>query len=470
MTSRTLSAGRALLLGFLTLAALCGGLLGWGAFASLSGAVIAVGEVEVKGGVSAVEHVDGGTVAGILARDGDRVAKGAVLVRIDGALLRSEASVLEAELFDLVARRNRLEAEFEAADAIAWDAALEAAADADPAIAAAVDGHRRLFEARRATRDGLASRIRERIGQTRRQIAGLEAQERAIARQIGLIAEELRVQHKLRDSGLALRSTILEFEREMASLEGRAGEIAALIAAAQGRIAEFETQLLQVESRRIEDAESEAREVQARETAVRERLAGLDTRLGRLDVRAPVAGIVHDLAVSAAGEVLQPGEPVARVVPDAAEFTARVRLDPVHVDQVRPGQDALLRFPAFSARNTPEYDGTVARVSADALRDERTGLSWYEVDLAIGTPARPDPDAGPGAWLAAAKAATARLLGSDPGGLPSPGRARDLSPEAALALAPGMPVEAHLRTGDRTPLSYLVKPLADYLQRSMREE
>ena len=150
MSDRTFSVRRGLVLGFITLAILCGGLFGWGVFASLSGAVIATGRVEAEGGDRAVEHVDGGTVAEILARDGDRVATGAVLVRIDGALLVSEAAVLEAELFDLVARRNRLEAEFEDADAIVWDRALAAAADTSPAVRAAVEGHRRLFDARRA--------------------------------------------------------------------------------------------------------------------------------------------------------------------------------------------------------------------------------------------------------------------------------------------------------------------------------
>ena len=202
MSDRTFSTRRGLVLGFVSLAILCGGLFGWGAFASLSGAVIAVGRVEAEGGDRAVEHVDGGTVAAILVRDGDRVAAGEVLVRINGALLRSEASVLEAELFDLVARRNRLEAEFRDAEAIAWDAMLAEAAETDPAVRAAVEGHRRLFEARRATRAGFVAQLRERIEQTRRQISGFEAQRRALTRQLALLDEELQAQRSLLDKGL----------------------------------------------------------------------------------------------------------------------------------------------------------------------------------------------------------------------------------------------------------------------------
>ena len=463
---RTFSVRRGLVLGFVSLAILCGGLFGWGAFASLSGAVIAVGRVEAEGGDRAVEHVDGGTVAAILARDGDRVAEGGVLVRIDGALLASEASVLEAELFDLVARRNRLEAEFRGADAVAWDPALVDAARTDPAVRAAVEGHRRLFEARRVTRAGFVVQLRERIGQTRRQIAGFEAQGRALKRRIELVTEELEAQRSLLDKGLTRKPVVLDLERGAAALEGEAGEIAARVAAAHGRIAELETQILQLDSQRIEEAETETREVQARENAVRERLSGLRVRLGRLEVRAPVAGVVHDLAVSAVGEVLQPGEPVAKVVPEEARFIVRAQLEPIHIDQVWPGQDAVLRFSAFSMGTTPEYGGTVTRVSADAMTDARSGLSWYEVELAIGRPVEPDTQTGPGAWMASAEAALVRWLGEGEGeDRPARGTAA-----APLALAPGMPVEAYLRTGERSPLSYLVKPLTDYFKRSLREE
>ena len=433
LSPRTLSVRRGLLLGLGTLALLGAGLFGWGLLASISGAVVAPGRVATEGGEQAVEHVDGGAVAAVAVRDGDRVAAGDVLVRIDGAALEAEAAALGAELRELVARRNRLEAEALEADAVVWDAELVKAAGQDPAARAAMDGHRRLFEARRAVRAGLVGQLRERIGQTRRQIAGLEAQARALGQQQALVAEELRAKQRLFDRGFAQLPEVLALKRRAAALEGEAGDVAAQIAAARGRMAEIEGRILQIGAERLEGAEAEARDVQARETSLRERLGGLRERLGRLDVRAPVAGIVHDLAVSAAGEVLQPGEPVAKVVPEGAAFTVRARVAPTDVDQVRPGQPAALRFSAFSARTTPEYGGEVLRVSADALTDERSGLAWYEVEIAIGAPVGPQQD-------------------------------------GALVLAPGMPVEAYLKTGDRSPLGWLVKPLTDYFARSLREE
>lgn len=468
MTDRTFSVRRGMLVGCMTLVMLGVGLFGWGSLASLSGAVIATGTVEVEGGERAVEHVDGGTVAAIPARDGDRVAEGDVLVQIDGALLRSEASVLEKQLFDLVARRNRLEAEFHNAKTIRWDPVLAAAMETDQAAQAMVAGNQRLFEARRGARVDLKVQLRKRMRATRQQIRGFEAQAKAVARQLDFMEQELDAQQRLLDKRLTRLPEMLALRRGIAALEGQAGDIAARIAEAQGLMAELETQILQIDSRRIEEAEAETRQVQARENTVRERLAGLSVRLGRLEVRAPVTGIVHDMAVSAVGEVLQPGEPVARVVPEQARFTVRARLAPVDVDQVRSGQEAVLRFSAFSARTTPEYAGTVSRVSADALNDERSRQSWYEVEITIGVPVKPDTVGGPGAWLTSAKVAIASWFNVD--GRSTARVREDVVTSEPLALTPGMPVEVYLRTADRSPLNYLVKPLADYFEQALREE
>lgn len=455
MSDRTLSGRRALLLGALTLVVVGTGLFGWGAFASLSGAVVASGQVEAESGDWIVEHVHGGAVAAVLVADGDRVPAGAPLVRLDGEALRSEAAVLEAELFDLVAQRNLLEAEFQDRDAITWDAPLAGALATDARARAVADGHRRLFEARRATRRGVRAHLRERIAQTRRQVVALETQANAAAQHRRLIAEELAGQRTLLERGATRRPRVLALERNLALADGRSGEIAARTATARGEIAALEIELLQIDNRRVEEAESQLRQTHAREASVRERLDALRRRIGRLEVRAPITGIVHDLAVSTPGEVLAPGEAIAMVVPDDTVFTVKVRIEPVHIDQVRAGQDAVLRFSAFSMRTTPEYGATVLRVSADALTDG-SGQPWYEAELAIGEPVRPDPDSGPGAWFSA-------LTGQKKARAPA-------SLEDTLALAPGMPVEAYLRTGERSPLSYLVKPLADYFERALREE
>lgn len=486
--ARMFAARRPLLLGFLALAILAGGLFGWGAFASISGAVIAAGRVEVESRDQVVEHVDGGTVGSILVKNGDRVKAGDVLVRLADGELRSEEAVLASEHAELVARRNRLEAEYRDVEAIAWGAALAVRAQTDPAVRAILDGQRRLFEARRASRAGQKAQLHARVAQTVKQIASLEAQAAAVMRQGGYVARELKAQRTLFEEGLTRLQPLMVLEREAARLDGEAGDIAARMAAARSRIAEIEIQVLQIDALRIEEAEAQAREAQARENQVREQLASVQARLERREIRAPVAGEVFDMRVFAPREVVRPDEPILKIVPEDTTLVVRARLEPIHVDQVWPGRAAVLLFTAFPARTTPAFEGTVLQVAADASRDERTGLEWYEVEVAMGPAVEADPESGPAAWARAVRETAAGWLAGIAGHETAPTRLREApsgsdggtggterSRQAAahardLALAPGMPAEVHIRTGERSPLSYLAKPLTDFFSRSLREE
>ena len=454
MTARTargrFSAGRALILGFGGVVVLVGGLLGWSVFASISGAVIAGGLVEVESGNLVVEHIDGGTVSEILVRDGDRVAEGDVLLRFSDGKVRSEETILKTQYAELAARRNRLEAEFLGAETILWDEELAAVAAVDPRVQEVLDGQERLFWAREAARGGEVAQLRERIGQAQEEIAGLEAQAASLRDQAALIDRELQAQRTLFDKGLTRLDRLMAIERAAENLEGRSGAITASIARARGKIAELEIQILQIDARRIEEAEGQARDIQARENEVKQRLASLQDGLGRLEVRASVSGEVFGLAVLAPQEVVRPGEPILQIVPADAGLVVMARLNPIDVDQVYPGQDATLRFSAFSARETPELDGHVVRVSPDAVRDAESGVSWYEVELALGAPDDPGAAVG-GAHKSEAAPGTNRLAGH-------------------LLLTPGMPVEAHIRTAERSVMSFLVKPVTDFFYRSLRED
>ena len=333
------------------------------------------------------------------------------------------------------------------ADTVAWDADLAARAASHPRVKAVLDGQERLFRARAAARAGEVARIRERIGQARDEITGMEARAVSLKEQSALIDRELKVQRTLFEKGLSQLPRLLAIERAAKNLEGQSGTNAARIARVRGRISELEIQILQIDSRRIEEAEKEARDVSAEENEVKERLASVRQRLGRMEVRAPVPGEVFGMTVFAAGEVVRPGEPILQIVPADAGLVVMARLNPIDVDQVYPGQPAVLRFSAFPARETPEFDGRVVRVSADAVRDAETGLSWYEVQLTMDTPA-----ADAGAEIGARERKDERRMFGH------------------LEVTPGMPVEAHIRTGERSVVSYLVKPVSDFFYRSLRED
>ena len=442
---------RALRLGFGGLLVLVGGLCAWSVLASVSGAVIAWGRVAVETRNQVVEHIDGGTVSEIRVREGGFVAKGEVLLRFSDTLLRSEETILARRYAELVARRNRLEAEYRGADAIAWDGDLAAGSVADPEVRDILDGQTRIFRARRASRAGEVARLRERIGQTRDEIAGLEARAVSLEQQGELIRRELAAHRELFEEGLTPLDRFLALQRAARNLEGQVGTNAAAIAGAQGRIEELEIQILQIDALRIERSEEQSRASMALETEVRERLASVRERLGRTEVRAPVSGEVFGMTVFTVGEVVRSGEPILHIVPGGAGMVVMADLDPIHVDQVYPGQEAVFRFSSFPARMTPEVEGHVVRVSADAVRDGQSGVSWYEVELAMGGPNR-----------RSATAADASIAGGD--------EPRPRDPAADLTLTPGMPVEVHIRTGERSVISYLAKPLTDFFSRSMREE
>ena len=441
------SATRASILGFGGVVVLVGGLLGWSMLASVSGAVIATGWVAGETRNQVVQRLEGGTVSEVLVREGDRVVRGDLLIRFSDGLLRSEEAILVSQYAELVARRNRLEAEFQGAQSIAWDRELAAMAAADPTVANVLKGQERHFRARAAARAGEAAQLRERIGQTRDEITGLTAQAKSLKHQSELIGRELTVQRGLYEKGMSHLAKLLSLERAAKNLEGRSGTTAARIARTKGRISELEIQILQVDSRRIEEAEEQARDVSARENLLKQRLASVSDGLGRMEVRAPVSGRVFGMRVSAPQEVVRPGEPILEIVSEDAGFVVMARIKPIDVDQVYPGQAAVLRFSAFPARETPEFAGKVVRVSADVVRDDRSGLSWYEVELALDRPAATTKP-GDGAEEAKNKR---RLFGD-------------------LLVTPGMPVEAHIRTAERSVISYLAKPVSDFFYRSLREE
>ena len=435
-----------MILGFAGVVVLAGGLSAWSVFASISGAVIASGRVAVETRNQVVEHIDGGTVSEILVRDGDAVERNEVLLRFSDTLLRSEEAILVSQYVEFVTRRNRLEAEFQDAGTIEWDPAIAELAETDPDVRNVLDGQERLFRARAASRAGEAARLRKRIAQAGEEINGLEARAVSLRQQSELIDRELAAHRDLFDKGLTRIDRLLALERAARNLEGQAGTNAAAIARARGRIEEIEIQILQIDTVRVEKAEEQARDATVRENQVRERLASVRERLGRMEVRAPVSGVVFGMTVSTPREVVRPGEPIMHIVPEDARLIVLARLDPIHVDQVWPGQEAVLRFSAFPARVTPELDGHVRRVSADAVRDLESGKSWYEVELVLGTPAG------------------AASTGDGDGNVHPRG------PGDGLVLTPGMPVEVLIRTAERTLMSYLATPVTDFFRRGLREE
>jgi len=432
MSAQNTSIRRYVWLGVVALIALIGGVGLWAVSVTISGAIVASGQVMVESNRQVVQHPDGGVVGEILVADGDMVEAGQVLIRFDSTLQHSRLAIIEGQLNEVLARRARLIAERDGATVLTLPLELEDKAS-DPAIASLIAGQVSLLEARAASLAGERAQLAERITQIENQITGAQAQQNALQTQLRLLEPELRNQQDLLSRGLTQAASVSTLQREEAQLIGSIAEIDAVIAESRGRIAEIELESLRIDSSFRENAISDLRDLDYAEIELRENRLALVETLSRLDVRAPRSGIVHGLSVHAIRAVVQGAEPILFIIPQDSPLVIAARIPVIDIDQVFIGQPARLRFAAFDQRSTPELNGHIARISPDSLLDERSGQAYYAAELAL-----------------------------------EPGEVARLGDN--LTLLPGMPVEAFIATGDRTPLSYLVKPLSDYFNRAFREE
>nr|WP_169618098.1 HlyD family type I secretion periplasmic adaptor subunit [Ruegeria sp. PR1b] len=424
-TSGQWSARSAVIAGCLGLLLLVGGFGSWAMLHSISGAVVASGRIEVEHNRQVVQHIDGGTVDEILVAEGDRVTAGDLLIRLDSSALRSELVITEGQLFELMARRGRLEAERDGAEEITFDPELKTTAATRPDVAELMQGQVNQFEAARSAEAKQREQLHKRISQIEQQISGLQAQQASARRQLELISSEVESQQGLLEKGLTQAAQVLNLRRTKASLEGRLGELVANEAQSRGRITELEIQILNLDSARREEAITRMRDLRYQELEMAETRRNLKDRLSRLDIVAPVSGVVYGLTVQTPRAVIRPAEPLLYLVPQDRPLIIAAKVHTTDIDQIFIGQPVSLRLPALDQRSTPELSGQVVLISADAFRDETTGEPFYRVEIAL------DPEE------------VARL------------------PEDIL-LIPGMPVESYIRTQDHTPMAYLLKPFTDY--------
>lgn len=426
------SARSPVIAGFTALFLLVGGFGTWAFKANISGAIIASGLIEVEQNRQIIQHLDGGVVSEILVREGEFIEKGALLIRLDPTLPKSDLLVLESEIYEILARRGMLIAERDNASEITFDPMLLEAARSIPEVKSQVEGQIRLFEARVDTQTREIEQLGKRALQITKQIEGIIAQEEAMHVQLELIGKELADQQSLLEKGLTQASRVLALQREQARQFGVVGELVATKADAAERITEIDIQILKIDALKREEAISRLRDLEFRQRNLIENKNNLDERLSRLEIRSPVSGIVYDMKIFALRSVIQPAEALLYIVPQDRPLFIAARIPPIHIDKTFVGQEVVLRFSAFDSRTTPELKGRVTKISADAFIDNRSQTPFYKANIVL-----------------------------------SNGEI-DRLPEG-LALIPGMPVEAFIQTDDRTPMAYFIKPLSDYFAKAFRE-
>ncbi len=406
----------------------CGG---WAIVTELSGAVVAPGTVVVDSHVKKVQHPTGGVVGEILARDGDQVRVGDVVIRLDETVSKANLAMVVKSLDELAARQARLEAERDGLPEIVFPLAITSRR-AEPDLANLLSGEKRLFETRREARAGQKSQLKERVAQLQEQIDGTNLQAAAKADEIKLIQDELTGVQELWRKNLVPITRLTALKREETRLRGERGQLISTVAQAKGRISETALQILQIDQDLRSEVSKELREVQAKVAELVERKVAAEDQLKRIDIRAPQDGVVHQSIVHTVGGVINAGEALMLVMPVADDLSIEVKVSPQDIDQLQPGQDTMLRLSAFNQRTTPELKGRVSLIAADLVTDQRTGVQHYPVRIAF------------------AEGERERL--------------------GAAKLLPGMPVESFIQTGYRTVFSYLTKPLSDNLAKAFREE
>ncbi|MGA2995761.1 HlyD family type I secretion periplasmic adaptor subunit [Bradyrhizobium sp.] len=422
---------RHLLVGLSVVILLAGGLGGWASTAQISGALIAPGSIVVESNVKKVQHPTGGVVGEVRAHDGDLVKAGDIVVRLDDTVTKASLAIVTKNLDGLWARAARLEAEQRGLDKITFPPMLTDRAS-DPEVKAVMASEAKLFEVRVNGRTGQKAQLRERIVQLNEEIKGLAAQEKAKDQEIELVEKELTGVRDLYDKHLVQMARLTTLERDAARLSGERAQYIASRAQAKGKITETELQIIQVDKDVVSDVSKDLRETNDKIGEFVERKVTAEDQLRRVDIRAPQDGMVLQSSVHTVGGVITAGDAIMLIVPQADDLQVEAKVAPQDIDKLQVGQKTLLRLSAFNQRTTPELNGVVTRVSPDTTTDQRTGQSTYTIRVSM-----------PAAEIA--------RLGD-------------------VKLIPGMPVEAFVQTGERTLLSYLIKPLNDQLMRAFREK
>jgi membrane fusion protein, type I secretion system len=418
-------------LGWLIVIAGFGGFLIWASLAPLDQGVPLNGKVSVATKRKAVQYQDGGTVEDILVKEGDRVSAGEVLVRMNSVQARANAETNRVQYYIAKAAEARLIAERDDLQQIEFPKMLMDVADY-PRISSYLDSQTEIFTSRRNTLQSELSVIDENIKGLISKAEGLQASRENKLEQLKFLGEQLKGVRELEKEGYVARNRLLELEQTMAQINATIAEDVGNIAQARSQVAELKLSQLKLRQEYKAEVREQLSEVQKQVDALGNQLTGLDYDLEKVLVRAPVSGTVVGMNVFTEGAVVAPGFTMMEIVPRDDSLVVEGQLAVHLIDKVSPGLPVELMFTAFNRNLTPHIPGEVTQVSADRLIDEMTGSPYYQLIAKV-----------------------------SPEGI-------EMMPD--LRLQPGMPVEMFVKTGERTMLNYLLKPIIDRLKLSMSEE
>lgn len=403
----------------------------WSATARLDSAVVARGSVVVETDRKAVQHLEGGLVESVAVRDGAEVEAGQTLLRLDTTSTAAQRGVARLAVLQALGEEARLAAEIDQADRIAFPDEISHAPEAREAMRIMLDQERQFRERENARRLEV-SILNERLSQSRKQYQSAQAQRDAAVSQAASIADEIAKLRPLADQGFVASSRINPLQRSLTDLQGRSGSLEADMARLSVANEEIRLQTNQIARRMIEEASSRLADCRVRLADAREKLRVAEDVMARAEVKAPRKGRVVGLKVHTVGAVVKPGETMMEIVPQDDDLVVSAKISPMDVNHLRPGMAAEVRLPSFKGRATPITIGEVTSVAADALRDEVSQQTLYELRVGV--------------------------------------RSSGFPPKIRGQLRPGMPAEVLISTGERTLIAYLMQPLSDAMRAGLREE
>lgn len=407
------------------------GFLGWAALAPLDKGVAVSGKVMVSGHRKVVQHPSGGIVERIDVRDGDKVEAGQVLIRLKETPLLGQAQSLRSQFYGSLASEARLNAERDGAQGVSFATELTALAT-EPEVASNLVLQRQLFDSRRQALLLDQQGIDESIAGAEAQLRGVRDSQANKVLQRTALTEQLQGLRELAREGYIPRNRLLDTERVYAQILGSIGEDYGRIGQLQRQVLEMRLKIRQLAEEYQKEVRTQLADTRIRTEDLRNRLASAEFELANSQLRAPVAGIVVGLDVYTEGGVIKPGQALMEIVPQGEPLLVEARVPVELADKVHAGLPVELMFSAFSQSTTPRVAGEVMLVSADRQVDERTDEPYY----------------------------TLRAQVSEQG----------MAQLAGLQIRPGMPVEAFVRTGERSMLNYLFKPLLDRTHMALVEE
>lgn len=409
------------------------GIIGlWAALVPLASGAVAPGKVMVDSNRKEIQHLEGGIIKEILVKEGDVVAEGQVLLRMDNTTAQARSNLIRGQYLTAKASEARLVAERDNKETVTFPTELTSIEATDAQVKEILETQRRLFETRREAMTGQVDVLNQKMAQSEQEIRGYREQASAASTQINLLGEEISVVQGLLAKGNALKPRLLALQRNQAELMGQRGQAQAMISRANQTINEAKIAILNQKNDYVNRANTELKDVQTQLSDLSEQGLAASDIVRRVEVKAPLAGTVTGLAVHTVGGVVQPGQTLMTLVPTGEKLIVEARISPTDIDVVHDGLNAQVRLTAFHMRTLRPVKGTVVTVSADRFENERTGEAYYTARVEI-------PQS-------------------------------ELKDVGDLKLTPGMPAEVLIVTGSRTMLSYLVRPIRESFGHAFHEQ